>query len=220
MVIARRSLLWTLAAGTLPAQTDMTTLGLKEMLTVGLNNAVNLTGRVDGFFRNEAIKILMPPKLQPLVRGLQMIGMGAKIDEFVLSMNRAAEQAAPLAKPIFGNAIKTINFDDARGLLTGGETAITDFFRKKTYDPLAVAFRPPVGEAMGQVGATRQYNELVGRFQKIPFAAKLEVMNIEEYVVGKALDGLFYMVAQEEKQIRKNPAARVTSVLKDIFGRR
>lgn len=220
MVIGRRSLLWTLAAGTLPAQTDKTTLGLKEVLTVGLNNAVNLTGRVDGFFRNEAIKILMPPKLQPLVRGLQMIGMGAKIDEFVLSMNRAAERAAPLAKPIFGNAIKTINFDDARGLLTGGETAITDFFRKKTYDPLAVAFRPPVGEALGQVGATRQYNELVGRFQKIPFAGKLEVMNIEEYVVGKALDGLFYMVAQEEKQIRKNPAARVTSVLKDIFGRR
>jgi len=220
MVIGRRSLLWTLAAGTLPAQTDKTTLGLKEVLTVGLNNAVNLTGREDGFFRNEAIKILMPPKLQPLVRGLQMIGMGPRIDEFVLSMNRAAEQAAPLAKPIFGNAIKTINFDDARGLLTGGETAITDFFRKKTYDPLAVAFRPPVGEAMGQVGATRQYSELVGRFQKIPFAGKLEMVNIEEYVVGKALDGLFYMVAQEEKQIRKNPAARVTSVLKDIFGRR
>ena len=166
-------------------------------------------------------------------------------------MNRAAEQAAPLAKPIFGNAIKTIHFDDARDLLTGGETAITDFFRKKTCDPLAVAFRPPVGEVMGQVGATRQYNELVGRFQKIPFAGKLAMVNIEEYVVSKALDGLCateeraqrtrfgpaggassspvgdvptrpvrYMVAQEEKQIRKNPAARVTSVLKDIFGKR
>jgi hypothetical protein len=220
MVIARRSLLWTLAAGTLPAQTDKTSLGLKEVLTVGLNNAVDLTGRLDGYFRNEAIKIQMPPKLQPLVRGLQMIGMGKKIDEFVLSMNRAAEKAAPLAKPIFGNAIKTINFDDARGLLTGGETAITDFFKKKTYDPLAVAFLPPVTEAMGQVGATKQYNELVGRFQKIPFASKIETVNIEQYVVGKALDGLFYMVAQEEKQMRKNPAARVTSVLKDIFGRR
>lgn len=220
MVIARRSLLWTLAAGTLPGQTDKTTLGLKEVLTVGLNNAVNLTGRVDGYFRNEAIKILMPPKLQPLVRGLQMIGMGKKIDEFVLSMNRAAEKAAPLAKPIFANAIKTITFDDARGLLTGGETAITDFFKKKTYDPLAVAFLPPVTEAMGQVGATKQYNELIGRFQKIPFASKIETVNIEQYVVGKGLDGLFYMVAQEEKQMRKNPAARVTSVLKDIFGRR
>ncbi len=192
MVIERRSLLWTLAAGTLPAQSDKAALGLRDVLTVGLNNAVNLTGRVDGFFRNEAIQVLMPPKLQPLVRGLQMIGMGPRIDEFVLSMNRAAEQAAPLAKPIFGNAIKTINFDDSRGLLTGGETAITDFFRRKTYDPLAVAFRPPVGEAMGKVGATRQYNELVGRFQKIPFAGKLEMVNIEEYVVGKALDGLFY----------------------------
>ncbi len=220
MVIGRRSLLWTLAAGTLPAQMDKTSLGLKEVLTVGLNNAVDLTGRLDGYFRNEAIKILMPPKLKPLVRGMQMIGMGKKIDEFVLSMNRAAEKAAPLAKPIFANAIKTINFDDARGLLTGGETAITDFFKKKTYDPLAVAFLPPVTESMGQVGATKQYNDLVGRFQKIPFASKIETVNIEEYVVGKGLDGLFYMVTQEEKQMRKNPAARVTSVLRDIFGRR
>lgn len=220
MVIGRRSLLWTLAAGSLPAQPDKTSLGLKEVLTVGLNNAVDLTGRLDGYFRNEAIKILMPPKLQPLVRGLTMIGMQKKIDEFVLSMNRAAEKAAPLARPIFANAIKTINFDDARGLLTGGDTAITDFFKRKTYDPLAVAFRPPVTEAMGQVGATRQYNDLIGRFQRIPFASRIETVNIEEYVVGKGLDGLFYMVAQEEKQMRKNPAARVTSALKDIFGRR
>jgi len=220
MVIGRRSLLFMLAGGVAPAQFDKTSLGLKEVLTVGLNNAVDLTGRLDGYFRNEAIKILMPPKLQPVVRGMRMIGMGGKIDEFVLSMNRAAEKAAPLAKPIFANAIKTINFDDARGLLTGGDTAITDFFKKKTYDPLAVAFLPPVTEAMGQVGATKQYNDLIGRFQKIPFASRIETVNIEEYVVGKGLDGLFYMVAQEEKQMRKNPAARVTSVLRDIFGKR
>jgi hypothetical protein len=220
MVIGRRSLLFVLAGGVAPAQFDRTSLGVKEVLTVGLNNAVDLTGRLDGYFRNEAIKILMPPKLKPVVRGMQMIGMGRKIDEFILSMNRAAEKAAPLAKPIFANAIKTINFDDARGLLTGGETAITDFFKKKTYDPLAVAFLPPVTEAMGQVGATKQYNDLIGRFQKIPFASRIETVNIEEYVVGKGLDGLFYMVAQEEKQMRKNPAARVTSVLRDIFGKR
>jgi hypothetical protein len=220
MVIARRSLLWSLAAGLAPAQFDKTSLGLKEVLTVGLNNAVDLTGRLDGYFRNEAIKILMPPKLKPLVRGMQMIGLGKKIDEFVLSMNRAAEKAAPLARPVFANAIRTINFDDARGLLTGGDTAITDFFKKKTFDPLTVAFRPPVAEAMGQVGATRQYNDLVARFQKIPLANRIETVNIEEYVVGKALDGLFFVVAQEEKQMRKNPAARVTSVLRDIFGKR
>ena len=203
----------------MPAQTDRTSLGLKEALTIGLNAAVDLTGRLDGYFRNESIKILMPDKLKPLVNGLSMIGMRGKVDQFVMTMNRATEQAAPLARPIFANAIKTFNFNDARGLLAGGDTAITDFFKNKTKDPLALAFRPPVVEAMGQTGATKQFNDLIGRYQKLPFANK-DVVNIEDYVVGKALDGLFYMVAQEETKMRKNPAARVTSVLKEVFGRR
>lgn len=220
MVTARRSFLLVAAAGALPGQTDRTSLGLKEALTVGLNNAVNLTGRLDGYFKNEAIKILMPEKLQPLAKGLMLIGMRPKIDEFVLAMNRAAEAAAPLAKPIFADAIKTFSFGDAKALLSGSETAITDFFERKTKEPLTVAFRPPVVDAMAKAGATRQYQELVGRFQKIPFAARLEQFNLEDYVVGKALSGLFYMVAQEEKQIRRNPAARVSSVLRDVFGKR
>jgi Protein of unknown function (DUF4197) len=219
MVIHRRSFLWTFSVGIVPAQTDRTSLGLKEALTIGLNTAVDLTGRLDGYFRNEAIKILMPDKLKPLVNGLSMIGMRGKVDQFVMTMNRAAEQAAPLARPIFANAIKTFNFNDARGLLAGGDTAITDFFKNKTKEPLAVAFRPPVVDAMGQTGATKQFNDLIGRYQKLPFANK-DVVNIEDYVVGKALDGLFYMVAQEETKMRKNPAARVTSVLKEVFGRR
>jgi len=219
MVIYRRSFLWTLTVGIVPAQTDRTSLGLKEALTIGLNAAVDLTGRVDGYFRNEAIKILMPRKLKALVNGLTMIGMRGKVDQFVMTMNRAAEQAAPLAKPIFAEAIKTFNFNDARGLLAGGDTAITDFFKNKTKEPLSVAFRPPVEEAMGQTGATKQFNDLIGRYQKLPFANK-DAVNIEDYVVGKALDGLFYMVAQEESKMRKNPAARVTSVLREVFGRR
>ena len=219
MVIYRRSFLWTLTVGIVPAQTDRTSLGLKEALTIGLNAAVDLTGRVDGYFRNEAIKILMPRKLKALVNGLTMIGMRGKVDQFVMTMNRAAEQAAPLAKPIFAEAIKTFNFNDARGLLAGGDTAITDFFKNKTKEPLSVAFRPPVEEAMGQTGATTQFNDLIGRYQKLPFANK-DVENIEDYVVGKALDGLFYMVGQEETKMRKNPAARVTSVLREVFGRR
>lgn len=217
MVIRRRWLLWSLAAGALPAKTDRTSLGLKEALTIGLNTAVDLTGRLDGYFRNEAIKILMPEKLKPLVNGLNMIGMRRKVDQFVMTMNRAAEQAAPLAKPIFADAIKTFNFNDARGLLSGGDTAITDFFKNKTKEPLAFAFRPPVVDAMGQTGATKQFNDLIGRYQTLPFARK-NVVNIEDYVVGKALDGLFYMVAQEETKMRRNPAARVTSVLREVFG--
>ena len=219
MVIYRRSFLWTLSVGIVPAQTDRTSLGLKEALTIGLNAAVDLTGRVDGYFRNEAIKILMPQKLKALVNGLTMIGMGGKVNQFVMTMNRAAEKAAPLAKPIFADAIKTFNFNDARGLLSGGDTAITDFFKNKTKEPLGVAFRPPVVEAMGQTGATKQFNDLIGRYQKLPFANK-DAVDIEDYVVGKALDGLFYMVAQEETKMRKNPAARVTSVLREVFGRR
>jgi len=219
MVIYRRSFLWSMTVGIVPAQTDRTSLGLKEALTIGLNTAVDLTGRLDGYFRNEAIKILMPQKLKALVNGLTMIGMGGKVNQFVMTMNRAAEQAAPLAKPIFAEAIKTFNFNDARGLLAGGDTAITDFFKNKTKEPLSVAFRPPVEEAMGQTGATKQFNDLIGRYQKLPFANK-DVENIEDYVVGKALDGLFYMVGQEETKMRKNPAARVTSVLREVFGRR
>ena len=219
MVIYRRSFLWSMTVGIVPAQTDRTSLGLKEALTIGLNAAVDLTGRVDGYFRNEAIKILMPRKLKALVNGLTMIGMRGKVDQFVMTMNRAAEQAAPLAKPIFAEAIKTFNFNDARGLLAGGDTAITDFFKNKTKEPLGVAFRPPVVEAMGQTGATKQFNDLIGRYQKLPFTNK-DAVDIEDYVVGKALDGLFYMVAQEESKMRKNPAARVTSVLREVFGRR
>jgi len=219
MVIYRRSFLWSMTVGIVPAQTDRTSLGLKEALTIGLNTAVDLTGRLDGYFRNEAIKILMPQKLKALVNGLTMIGMGGKVNQFVMTMNRAAEKAAPLAKPIFADAIKTFNFNDARGLLSGGDTAITDFFKNKTKEPLGVAFRPPVVEAMGQTGATKQFNDLIGRYQKLPFANK-DAVDIEDYVVGKALDGLFYMVAQEETKMRKNPAARVTSVLREVFGRR
>ncbi len=219
MVIDRRSFLCILTAGVAPAQSDRTSLGLKEALSIGLNTAVDLTGRLDGYFRNEVIKILMPDKLKPLVNGLTMIGMRGKVDKFVMAMNRAAEQAAPLAKPIFADAIRTFNFNDARGLLAGGDTAITDFFKNKTQEPLAFAFRPPVVDAMGQTGATKQFNDLIGRYQKLPFASK-NVVNIEDYVVGKALDGLFYMVAQEETKMRKNPAARVTSVLREVFGRR
>lgn len=219
MVIYRRSFLCSVAVGILPAQSDRISMGLKEALTVGVDSAVDLTGRFDGYFRNEVIKILMPPKLKALVNGLTMIGMRGKVNQFVMAMNRAAEQAAPLAKPIFADAIRTLNFNDARGLLSGGDTAITDFFKNKTKEPLSVAFRPPVEEAMGRTGATRQFNDLIGRYQKLPFANK-DVVNIEDYVVRKALDGLFYMVAQEETKMRKNPGARVTSVLREVFGRR
>jgi hypothetical protein len=192
--------------------------GLKEALRVGVGNAVNLTGQVDGYFRNQAIKILMPKQLQSLEKGLRAVGYGPQVDDFVLSMNRAAERAAPQARGIFVDAIGQMTFTDARQILTGGETAATDYFKEKTSDKLTAAFRPVVEKAMNETGVTRQYKALVSRFEEIPFA-KSKSFDIDQYVVARALDGLFYVLAGEERKIRKDPAARVTSLLKDVFGR-
>jgi hypothetical protein len=192
--------------------------GLKEALQVGTQNVVNLTGKTDGYFGNQAIKILMPEKLRTLESGLRAVGYGPKVDEFVLSMNRAAERAAPAAKQIFWEAIGSMSFEDARKIWSGGDTAATEYFRAKTSDALANAFRPVVEKATNEVGVTRQFKDLVGRFQAIPFA-KVESLDVDQYVVGKALDGLFYVLAEEEKKIRTNPMARTTDLLKEVFGR-
>ncbi|QQS45074.1 MAG: DUF4197 domain-containing protein [Acidobacteriota bacterium] len=193
--------------------------GLREALTLGAGNAVKLTGAVDGFFKNAAIKILIPKQLNTLARGLRAVGQGAMVDEFELSMNRAAEKAAPQARQIFVNAIKQMTFTDARKILTGGDTAATEYFKEKTSDKLATAFRPIVEKSMNDVGATRRYKEMVGRFESIPFA-RTQSLDIDRYVVDKSLDGIFYMVGEEEKKIRKDPAARVTRILRDVFGRK
>ncbi|RPI05079.1 MAG: DUF4197 domain-containing protein [Zetaproteobacteria bacterium] len=192
--------------------------GLKEALQIGTQNAVNLTGKTDGYFQNQAIKILMPEKLRSLETGLRAIGYGPKLDEFVLSMNRAAERAAPSAKQIFWDAIGAMTFEDAQKILKGNETAATQYFRGKTSDRLTTAFRPIVEQATNEVGVTRQYKELVGRYQAIPFA-KTESLDVDGYVVGKALDGLFLVLGEEEKKIRTNPTARVTDLLKEVFGK-
>jgi hypothetical protein len=193
--------------------------GLKEALEIGTGNAVNVTGKVDGFFKNAAIKILMPSKLRTVEKGLRAIGQGAMVDEFVLSMNRAAEKAAPEARKIFVGALKQMTFDDARKILFGNDTAATTYFQEKTSVSIGNAFHPIISRAMNEVGATRQYKELLGRFQQIPFV-KTQSLDIDEYVVGQALNGLFYMVGEEEKKIRKNPLARVSSILQEVFGKK
>jgi hypothetical protein len=192
--------------------------GLKEALKVGTENAVNLTGKTDGYFLNQAIKVLMPEKLQTLEKGLRVVGYGPQVDEFVLSMNRAAEQAAPHAKKIFWDAIGEMSFEDARKIWAGHDTAATEYFKGKTTGKLTVAFQPVVERSMNEVGVTRQYNELVGRYQTIPFV-KSEAFDINRYVVTKALDGLFHVLGEEERKIRTNPAARVTDLLKEVFAK-
>lgn len=192
--------------------------GLKEALKVGAENTVNLTGRTDGYLRNQAIKILMPKELQVVEKGLRAVGYGPQVDEFVVSMNRAAEKAAPHAKDIFWTAIGEMTIDDGRKILTGGDTSATQYFKGKTTKKLTATFTPIVDRAMENVGVARQYQDLIGRYQSIPFISSVS-FDLTQYVVGKSLDGLFHVLGEEEKKIRKNPAARVTDLLKDVFGR-
>lgn len=183
-----------------------------------MSNAMALTGKPDGYFRNAAIKILIPEELQAFDKGLRVFGFGPQVDEFVMSMNRAAERAAPQAKDIFLGAIAQMTFADARQILSGGETAATDFFKSKTAAQLAAAFRPAVERAMNDVGVTRQYKELIRRSKTIPFP-KTQLVDLDQYVVDKTLDGLFLMLGQEERKIRQDPAARVTDLLRKVFAR-
>jgi hypothetical protein len=191
--------------------------GLQEALKVGTQNAVLQTGAMDGFLANKAIKILMPKPLQKIEQPLRLVGYGPQIDEFVVGMNRAAEKSVPFAKEIFWDAIGEMTFDDAKKILNGSDTAATDYFKSKTSKKLHAAFRPSVETVMNDVGVNRQYNELIGRYKNVPFAQSV-TFDVNQYVTEKATDGLFYVVAQEEKKIRTNPAARVTDLLKEVFG--
>lgn len=193
--------------------------GLKEALHVATGKAVDLTGIADGYFKNQAIKILLPDQLRSLEPTLRTVGLGPQVDQFVLGMNRAAERAAPAAREIFGGAVREMTFEDARKILGGGDTAATEYFKDKTTTRLTDAFRPVVERSLGEVGVVRQYRDLVGLAEAIPFV-RAESVDVDRYVTGKALDGLFHVVGEEEKAIRANPAARVTDLLKEVFGSR
>ena len=193
--------------------------GLKEALRVGTENAVAVTGRLDGYFANRAIKILMPERLRNVESGLRAVGHGAQVDELVLGMNRAAERAAPRARDIFLDAIGRMTIDDARRILGGPDTAATDYFRDKTTGQLTTTFTPIVERAVNEVGVGRQYNEILGQARAIPFL-RVDDYDLNRYVVDKALVGLFHVVGEEERKIRRDPAARVTDLLRDVFGQR
>jgi hypothetical protein len=197
---------------------DKIIAGLKQALQVSTAKAVALTGRRDGFLKNEAIKIALPPKLEAVGRGLRMVGMGAKVDELEVGMNRAAEQAAPQAKQIFLAALRKMTFDDARHVLSGDDTAATEYFKRTSSPDLTVAFSPIVHRSMERVGVVQQYNQVI---KSSPAGSALAgQFDIDKYVVSKTLDGLFHVLGEQEKQIRKNPAAQTTALLKEVFGRK
>lgn len=207
----------------LPQQADRdsetTIAGLKEALSIGTNNAILSVSKVDGYFKNEAIKILLPKNIQNVANILSKIGYQKEVDEFVLSMNRAAERAAPKARDIFITAIRDMTIEDAIKILNGGDTAATDYFKSKTFDKLYDSFKPIISKSMNEVGTTKAYKNLTDKYlAAVPFSGT-ESFNLDHYVTTKALDGLFYMVALEEKKIRTDPAARVTELLRKVFGR-
>jgi hypothetical protein len=192
--------------------------GLIEALTVSTGRAVALTGKQDGFLKNEAIKILLPEKLRTVGKGARLLGMGQQIDDLEVGMNRAAEQATPKAKQIFLNAVSKLTFDDARKILSGDDTAATEYFKRQTSEQLTTAFKPIVHSSMVNVGVVKQYNAIMQN--SVAGSLGGQNFNLDNYVVGKTLDGLFYMLGQEEKKIRKDPAAQTTSLLKEVFGNR
>jgi hypothetical protein len=198
---------------------DKIVAGLKEALTVSTRNAVASTGRPDGFLRNAAIKILVPQKLRSVGNGMRLIGLGSQVDSLEVGMNRAAEQAAPAARQIFIHAVTRMTFDDARRILSGNDTAATDYFKRQSSEQLIEAFAPIVHQSMENVGVVREYNQLMNN----PMAARVaksQNFNLDDYVVGKTVDGLFYVMAEEEQKIRKDPAAQTTSLLREVFGRK
>jgi len=198
---------------------DQIVAGLKEALSIGTGNAVTATSKTNGYFGNQAIKILMPEKIQKVADVLGRVGYQKEVDDFVLSMNRAAEKAAPQAKAIFIDAIHQMTVEDARKILDGSDTAATEYFKAKTSGKLYEAFQPIVSSSMNEVGTTRSYKQMMGKYTALPFAGA-ESVDLDRYVTNKSLDGLFYLVGQEEIKIRKDPAARVTDLLKTVFGGR
>jgi hypothetical protein len=190
--------------------------GLKEALEIGTSKAVTLVSEKNGYLKNPKIKIPLPKNVRKAEKILRSIGFGSKVDEFELSMNRAAERAAPKAKSIFWDAIKKMSFSDARQILKGPDDAATQYFRQKTSSQLQDEFKPIVNQAMSEVGVTQVYKSLDRKIKALPFT-KSYSFDLDEYVTDKALDGLFTMLAAEEQKIRQDPTARVTDLLKRVF---
>jgi hypothetical protein len=198
--------------------TDEIVAGLKDALSVGAQNSASKLSAVDGFFANAAIKVLMPPEAKKVETALRTAGMGKLVDNAILSMNRAAEDASKSAAPIFVNAIKSMSISDALGILKGSDTAATGYLRGKTVAALTSAFRPVIDTALQKTAATSYWKTVFDAYNKLPTTFTKINPDLAGYVTEKSLSGMFYQVAEEEKKIRKDPAARVTDILKKVFG--
>jgi hypothetical protein len=191
---------------------------LKEALTVGIQNAVKKYAQNSVQPASQAsTAIQLPESLKSLDQGLRMVGLGGKVDSFVAAMNSAAGKAVPSAKQIFVDAVGSMKMDDIQKIYRGSDTAATEYFRAKTSDSLAKAFKPIINKSLQEYGVSAQYQGLLDRYRALPLAAKFPAPEIDTYVVDKTLAGLFTLIGEEERKIRKNPASRVTKLLQDVF---
>lgn len=191
--------------------------GLKEALTVGTNNSTALTSKIDGFYKNPEIFIPFPPEALKVKEKVEALGMEKPVNDFVMTLNRAAEKASKEAAPVFIDAIKGMSIADGFAILKGNENAATQYLKDKTSAQLRTKFNPIVANALESVQVTKYWSPIITTYNKIPLVQKMNP-NLEDYVTTKAMDGLFLMLAKEEKEIRKNPMARVTDLLKRVFG--
>lgn len=193
------------------------TSGLKAALEKGADVAVSKLGVQNGFLNNDKVKIKLPGPLEQAMPLLKMTGQGQKLDDLVVSMNRAAESAVPLAKPLLLNAVKSMSVSDAKNILSGGDTSVTDFFRQKTATPLGQKFLPIVKKITDQNGLSATYNSTMGQVSKTGLVSG-DAATVEGYVTQRSLDGLFYMIGEEEKAIRRDPIGAGSAIIGKVFG--
>lgn len=192
--------------------------GLKEALRIGAMNATSSLSSPDGFFKNAAVKILLPPEAQAVEQALRSMGMGSLVDEAILKLNRAAEDATKKAGPIFVSAITAMTIQDGMSILSGGQDAATQYLKRVTSVQLANEFRPIIQKSLGNVGADEIWKTVFDSYNKMPLVRNKVNPNLVDYVTDKALDGVFYSIGQEELKIRTDPAAQVNQLLKNVFG--
>ncbi|TRX58257.1 DUF4197 domain-containing protein [Fulvivirga sp. M361] len=195
---------------------DQVASGLKEALINGASKGSSQASKLDGYFKNPKIKIPFPPDVQKVENKLRQIGLDKEVDRFVMTLNRGAEEAAKEAKPIFVSAIKAMTIQDAWGILKGEDNAATNYLQRTTSDQLKLKFGPIVESALKKTNATKYYSNIITTYNKVPFVDKVNP-DLNDYATNKAIEGLFYLVAQEEKNIREDPVARTTDLLKKVF---
>lgn len=205
------------AAGLAGISNSDATSGLRQALTDGSAAAVSLLGKENGYFTNPKVKIPLPPSLKKVESALRIAGMRKQADELVLAMNRAAESAVPEARQLLVDAVKKMSVQDAKGILTGGDTAATDYFKRTTQSQLTQRFLPIVKKATERVGLAQQYNSLAGQASQLGLVKKDDA-TIESYVTRKALDGLYLIIAEQEKSFRQNPVGATSDIVKRVFG--